>query len=527
MRLSVAAALLIALALVPAARLLWLSRDNPHLGFYHDDGLYWVTAKSIAEGTGYRIVSLPGEPHQTKYPPLFPAMLAAAWKLNPSFPANLMTAVWITWLPLPLIVLLSNALLVRWGAGTGARLAVCAALALNPYLAFFATVLMSELWATCFLLAAILLMESECAGRWAAPLAGLACAASYLTKTVAAPLLIAVPLVLLWRRRFRAAAMFLACAVPPILFWHIWAAAHRAPTPDSTWLYYLDYLGFWARDIAPALFPTIVYRNLGELFTGGGELLLFKLGALPGGDYLPRLLMLAALAGVVRWTRGARRPLYPLFTAGLFALLLIWDFPPNERFLIPVLPLLLLGLWTELSHLASIARSAWSRPERSQRAAAVVVAGVLVGFGALYAVRTTGALWNVLPALARQRREAARDSRPLYDWIARNTPASAALFADRDTTLYLNTGRHATAIRVPTRYFYNEDRATILDEFARLTEFAPARQLDYLLLTPTDFELGPLPEDQRRVAREALAHNPGFRTVFDSPAGAIVKIESR
>ncbi len=527
MRRPHAAVLLILLALIPAARLLWLSRDSPHLGFYQDDGLYWVTAKSIAQGSGYRIVSLPGEPHQTKYPPVFPALLALAWRLTPSFPANLSTAVWITWLPLPLIVLLSNALLARWGTDPNTRLVVCAALALNPYLAFFATLLMSELWATCFLLAVMLLLESDSGGLRRASLAGLLCAAAYLTKTVLAPLLIVAPLVLLWRRQRLAAALFTACAVPPALLWHAWAAAHRAPAPDWTWLFYLDYLGFWTRDIPPALLPAVVYRNLGELFTGGGKLLLFKFSFLPSGDYLQRLVMLAAVAGVVRWTCRLHRPLYPLFTAGLFALLLIWNFPPNERFLICVLPLLLLGLWTELSHLASIARAVWRRPERSQKAAAIVVAVLLPGFGVLFAVRNTTALCSYLPELTRHRREEARRRLTLYDWIAHNTSPNAVFFADHDTVLHLHTGRHATTFHIPVRHFYRGDKAAILADASRLVQFAHARRLDYLLLTPIDFELDPHPGEQRQAIRQALAGDPRFRKVFDSPAGTIVRIDPR
>ena len=33
------------LALVPSAWLAWRSRDMPQLGQYHDDGIYWVSAK--------------------------------------------------------------------------------------------------------------------------------------------------------------------------------------------------------------------------------------------------------------------------------------------------------------------------------------------------------------------------------------------------------------------------------------------------------------------------------------------------
>jgi hypothetical protein len=40
----------------------------PGYGLFDDDGVYLVTAKSLAEGTGYRIVSLPNAIPQTKYP---------------------------------------------------------------------------------------------------------------------------------------------------------------------------------------------------------------------------------------------------------------------------------------------------------------------------------------------------------------------------------------------------------------------------------------------------------------------------
>lgn len=524
MRRTLVAAAVVLLALVPAIRLAWLSRDGPHLGFYHDDGIYWVTAKSIAERGGYRIPSLPGAPYQTKYPPVFPALLSIAWRVTPEFPSNLATAVWLTWLPLPLTIVLTNALMAQWRVGGSTRLLVCAMLALNPYLAYIATVLMSEVWATCFLLASLALAGSQRKAGWPAALGGLCAAAAYLTKTVTAPLLIAVPLVLMWKRRRVATALFLACALPPVAAWHAWSAAHRAPATDWTWLYYADYLGFWARDITPAMLPAVVYHNLGELLGGGGELLMFKLSVVAGGEHLARLLMIAALAGVVRWTRASRHPEYALFAAGQFALLLVWDFPPNDRFLIPVLPLLILGLWTEASHLGRIARHAWRRPERSQKAAAVVAGSLVVCLAAALVARNADAAWNILPALAGQRRAAAARSRPLYEWIARHTPPDATFFAGSDPPLYLYTGRQATSVRTPMRDYYRVDRAAILAESAKLAEFARARRLDYLLLTPTDFEFGPLPDQQRRAAREAVARDTQLRTVYDSPAGRIVKV---
>ena len=48
-RKAIAAAVLL-LALVPAARLAWMAREMPHFGHLHDDSIYYVTAKSLAEG---------------------------------------------------------------------------------------------------------------------------------------------------------------------------------------------------------------------------------------------------------------------------------------------------------------------------------------------------------------------------------------------------------------------------------------------------------------------------------------------
>src|SRR5579864_8867895 len=52
----------------------WTALHAPAVGMFHDDGIYAVTAKALATGHGYRIISLPGEIAQTKYPILLPAL---------------------------------------------------------------------------------------------------------------------------------------------------------------------------------------------------------------------------------------------------------------------------------------------------------------------------------------------------------------------------------------------------------------------------------------------------------------------
>src|SRR5215471_427636 len=88
-------ALLLALLMGATSFGLWL----PDIcGVVHDDAIYVVTAKALAEGDGYRLIHLPGTPRQTKYPPLFPALLAFLWKLDPHFPANTWLLLTVPWL---------------------------------------------------------------------------------------------------------------------------------------------------------------------------------------------------------------------------------------------------------------------------------------------------------------------------------------------------------------------------------------------------------------------------------------------
>src|SRR5262249_4735789 len=71
-----AACLLLTAVLCVAA---WIHSDSLVCGEYHDDAIYVSTAKALAEGEGYRQTFLPGAPPQTKYPPLYPALLAGVW----------------------------------------------------------------------------------------------------------------------------------------------------------------------------------------------------------------------------------------------------------------------------------------------------------------------------------------------------------------------------------------------------------------------------------------------------------------
>src|SRR5580692_6548557 len=131
-------------ALAPSAYLAWTLRTMPHLGFYHDDSIYWVSARSLAMGEGYRIESLPGQPFQTKYPPLYCALLAGIWKPDPQFPSNLPLATLFAWLLLPVFLSVLWVMLREYGFGMRARCVMVLAAGLSPVTVVFGFSLMPE-----------------------------------------------------------------------------------------------------------------------------------------------------------------------------------------------------------------------------------------------------------------------------------------------------------------------------------------------------------------------------------------------
>src|SRR5262249_32898427 len=69
---------------------LYIAVMTPYsFGDHNDDALYSATARALATGQGYKIISLPYQPAQTKYPPVYPFLLSLIWRVSPNLPANL------------------------------------------------------------------------------------------------------------------------------------------------------------------------------------------------------------------------------------------------------------------------------------------------------------------------------------------------------------------------------------------------------------------------------------------------------
>lgn len=516
-------------ALLPSAYLAWTFRDMPHLGYYHDDSLYWVSARSLAAGDGYRIQSLPGEPYQTKYPPLYPALLAGIWKLDPSFPANLPLATLFAWLCLPLFLAALWWFLHDYGFDLHERVILLLAAACSPVAVVFSFSLMPELLFGALLLASLILAERAMqpqAPAWLALAAGVCGALAYLVKSIAAPLLLTAPLCFAMRKHFRKAAYFLAAMLPAAAAWQWWVVRHLAHTSDPATLYYTSYTGYLFYNVSLRDLPLVIWYNLDGFLQGAGKLLIFDLPY--GSKHLERLLAVAAIAGCVRLaTRPAmpRRALqYPLAALGIAALLLVWDFPPDQRFVFPLYPLLLAGLATEVRNLCGALRAAWAKRLLPDRVAVAGFGTLLATLGAFAVFCTVFGLVHVIPDLFGTYRADFEAREQAYQWIAKNVPAGANLYAYQDPVMFLYTGHQASRLPIPPKFLYHGDDRAIEKLMASLPNFARSHDLDYLLVTPDDYH-----RDLNAKGTHGLAEAIGsgeFERLFASDRVAIYKLNA-
>jgi len=509
------------LSLAPSAIFLWRHSDLPSFGDLHDDSLYYASAKSLADGGGYRIESLPGEPSQTKYPPLYPLLLSIAWRLSPQFPLNLPIAAWISWLALPAIMLQLVWLFPRLGIADWRAWVLMLLVAVNPYMLVFSSTLVSELAYTALMIAAMLLTER--ATRATSIAAGAVAGLAYLTRSAGIVFLVAGPFYL-WTRHKRREAVLWACAMLPFIAgWTVWTRLHQVPTSDPALIYYTDYLRYELYSISVRDLPVFIWRNIDGLLLGLGSLVLPNVASSFVVKTVAQVIAIATISGVVRMFRRGQGQLYALLAAGSCAQLVVWHFPPNERFVLPFLPLALAGLMTEMEHLSSMLRKGLQHRDASQR---VVAAGMLL-FAASVLVGAVGLQIYVgqvlLPEQETAHRAANADRIASYDWIRTTLPQDATLLSSEDGLVYLNTGRHAMRRTLPPPYWYREDHARIIDWMSNFRIFTSEHGLTYFAFSGIDFRQG-ITRDDGSAIQEAIKSRPDLSPMYQTETATVYRL---
>ncbi len=517
--------LVLILLLIPSAAFLWRNSDLPQFGDIHDDSVYYVSAKSLASGS-YRIESLPTQPFQTKYPPLYPLLLSIAWRVDPRFPQNLPIAAWLSWLALPAMLALLIVLYPRLGMTGWRKWLLLTLLALNPYVILFSATLLSELWFTALLAAALLLAEraaeAESPIHWAIA-AGLFGGLAYLTRS-AGIVLLASGVLYLWLRHQRTkAVVFGAAMFPFVAGWMLWARLHQAHTDDISLVYYTDYFRYEVYNFSFKTLHLFLWKNLDGLVSSLGYLVLPNVTSSLFMKILAELLGVGMISGIVRMVRSGRAVHYAIFAAGAAFLLVIWHFPPNERFVLPLVPIAFAGLLTEMEHFIGMARGSLKHREASQRVAAVIMIGfVAVMFATAFALQAyVGG--EFLGATAQQQRLRNIDHRGAYAWIRANLPADASLIAYNDPVLYLYTGRRAISRPLPPYIWYTEDREGAVNLYRDLDVYARDHGAGYVYYTTADLRRD-MGDSDTTTIEDAIRDNPDFTVIYQQGIGTIYRV---
>ncbi len=479
----------------------------PAVGTFHDDGVYAVTARALAEGRGYRIISLPDAPPQTKYPILFPWLLSLVWRVAPPFPENLP---WLRAVPLVSTVAwlwLSWKLVQRCGGSQGTATAIVVLTAVSPWTLFLGTALLSETLFAALLTGSLLVLTASTssirASRWLCALAGALSGASLLTRAAGAAVVVAGLAWLLSRRRWSDAAVFGIVAGAMVVPWGLWVATQNHTVGASyysasnyeSWNIVFNYS--WAEKL------DVLVRNV--LFSVATP------AAMWGIDWSPIVVWVSLVTVVPVVLRGlwlSRAEAAGWCVAVVMAMNLMWVWPP-VRFIVPIVPLLL-----------------WQVSVALRSAPRLIVGGLVALVGLVGAWRTleVGAKAHSVGTVSWQAASAEdwRELSPLLEWVKRETRASAVVTGNLDPAYFLFTGRPAVRAFAADSYalFYaapgsaRDPLGTVEDFRRRLLK----ARVDYCIWSPAP-GFSETPHFRRLLDGLAEAY-PGSLTVVAGLEGA-------
>lgn len=430
-------------------------------GVYYDDGVYAALGHSLATGNGYVYENLPGGLPGVKYPPLYPALLAVAWKILPDYPSNLGALKAINALLTGLAAALAFLLFTRRSDGP-ARLATFASVVLLGYgswqMMALGTALLSEPLFLVFATTALLLAGRQSDGGTAraggerlAIMTGLTAAAAFLTRGIGLTLVAAILLTAILRRgksaptsapssaptsastSARSRWVLAATALTPVLAWTMWARSRAAEIPQVLLGPYGSY-GDWYQSDA-----MLTPARLAEIASAHWTPLLANLQYMwiPDASASAAVIVLLALVGlfVTGTVRVARRnPALAAFPPLYLLVVMVWPYEP-DRFFYAILPLVTL-LVVEGAFVAN-ERVRTEIPRWGPILLSVSL-GLLLLNGAAYQSRA-----QARRAWTRFQTVQAIVYAPLNDWVRANVPEDAVVASGLDPYVFWETGRTA------------------------------------------------------------------------------------
>lgn len=506
-RIRVRTSTLLAGAVVVVVTLVAWWASMPYVvGVWHDDGVYALLGRAIASGHGFHYTQFPGAPAATHYPPLYPLLLAAVWRVTPSFPDNIATFLAVNAVLVGVAALGMYRFIARWLGwrdDAAACVAVVASLS-SPMLALSGAVLSESLFLAA-LWPALAIAERAVAPdatRRDALVAGAGLGVLMLVRTHAAALVVALALVLATRRRRMDASAAVAAAVVIVLPWQLWTMLATPRVPVLLEGAYGSYLGWFVTGVRDGGIPFVAATarlNLTELWLLLQDRVILADAAFPRILATALLLALVALGG---WAMSKRAPVTTWFLVLYFAIVVVWPYTP-WRFLWVMWPLVLLcaamgGWW-----LWRASSPSWTRA----LVALVVVPPALGMLRTEWRAYDTRA-WTA-PAV-----QAGAQITPVVAWVGRNTSSSDMVLAEGEQVVSLFTGRQAG----PTASFSAREYVV-----PRSREASTAELRAMLALTSARYVL-PLAPEQLEAARALASGRPGLRPVAALPRSTVFEV---
>jgi hypothetical protein len=386
-----------------------------------DGAGYAVLARSLASGQGFREIDHPDRPRHAHFPPGYPLALAALWQVAgvSAASAHLFSAG---------CTLLAIALTWRWferlhPPRTAWLLAL--ALACNWRWQRDGGAIQSE--PLFLLLTALALLAAEGTARRGGMARGvglgLILGAAVLTRHVGIGLALACLLRLAWSGRWRAMVAALLTAALVVAPWVVWLVRvgrgtqpQLVPTQGLGWLI-LDQLHFYRRRLPDQIIGPVI-----EVFT------VFRPELAPPATFAATLATLVIVWGWIRCLRSPRRRLAGLVPAATFPILLVWPFTEAGRFLVPLIPFVLIGAREGLTALGLRRRLGYPR-----RWAAI----------ALVAASVPYSLYAALSDRAGAQRRLHADFDAACAWIATHGDHPGPVLTRHPGEVFWQTGRAA------------------------------------------------------------------------------------
>ena len=423
---------------------------------YGDNTTYYILAKALAQGDGYREIHNPTQPLHYHFPPGYPAFMSLFMHLlgQEVFSMKVLNST-----VLGISILLLFGLGVRLSQRLVLSVVACLLVIFNPSLLLFGSALMSEV-----LFLALTLLTFHTYLNWKnrpgygrLVILTLTLAAAFYVRSLGVALLGGVLLSMIWHRQWKASLITLVIFITAVVPWSLrnqnvggsYTGQLMMKNPYNAALGKME-LSDWPVRIWEN-FTRYLSHDLPDAFYKYVEAIDYSIAG--WYTYIPGALILLAVGyGIYRMPQ--HRPVFLWSILGTCAILLLW--PPawfGVRFILPLVPILtFFAVWGVAEALTILAKKV--NPNTKNPGYAWMPLICLV------------CLIPIRPQVVRLHQATTLDENNAYrnyytaaDWCKQNLPQTATICTRKGSLFYLH------AERPVTMFIRSADPQEIIDHF--------------------------------------------------------------